>query len=58
MDANGIGIYAEQMMRNHPLLPVEEEGRLGDPTAGKLYPACVCVVSLETMLAEGLTPRS
>ncbi len=26
----GVGIYAEQMMRNNPLLPVEEEGRLGD----------------------------
>lgn len=26
----GIGIYAKQMMRNNPLLPVEEEGRLGD----------------------------
>jgi len=27
----GIGIYAEQMMNNNPLLPVEEEDRLGDP---------------------------
>ena len=27
---DGVGIYAEVMMRNHPLLPVEEEGRLGD----------------------------
>jgi uncharacterized protein YbgA (DUF1722 family)/uncharacterized protein YbbK (DUF523 family) len=25
------GIYAAQLMKNFPLLPVEEEGRLGDP---------------------------
>ncbi len=28
---NGSGIFAQQMMQNHPNLPVEEEGRLGDP---------------------------
>ena len=27
----GIGIYAKEMMSSNPLLPVEEEGRLGDP---------------------------
>ena len=27
----GTGIYAEQLQRNFPLLPIEEEGRLGDP---------------------------
>lgn len=27
----GTGIFAGQMIRNNPLLPVEEEGRLGDP---------------------------
>lgn len=27
----GIGLYAREIMRAHPLLPVEEEGRLGDP---------------------------
>ncbi|MGR8953041.1 MAG: YbgA family protein, partial [Gammaproteobacteria bacterium] len=27
----GVGIYAEAMMQANPLLPVEEEGRLGDP---------------------------
>lgn len=30
-ERKGTGIYAERMMSNHPLLPVEEEGRLGDP---------------------------
>lgn len=28
---SGVGLYAQQMMRNFPHLPVEEEGRLGDP---------------------------
>jgi len=28
---SGIGLYAKQMMLNFPHLPVEEEGRLGDP---------------------------
>lgn len=26
----GVGIYAQQIMENNPLMPVEEEGRLGD----------------------------
>ena len=28
---NGTGIYTQTLMRNFPALPVEEEGRLGDP---------------------------
>ena len=28
---SGIGLYTETMMQNFPTLPVEEEGRLGDP---------------------------
>ncbi|HEY5738181.1 MAG TPA: DUF523 and DUF1722 domain-containing protein [Gammaproteobacteria bacterium] len=28
---NGTGLYTQVMMRNFPALPVEEEGRLGDP---------------------------
>ena len=27
----GVGIFAEQTMKNLPYLPIEEEGRLGDP---------------------------
>jgi len=27
----GVGLYAREIMRAQPLLPVEEEGRLGDP---------------------------
>jgi uncharacterized protein YbgA (DUF1722 family)/uncharacterized protein YbbK (DUF523 family) len=28
---NGSGVYARTLMERHPLLPVEEDGRLGDP---------------------------
>tara|TARA_S200000501_G_scaffold345916_1_gene358948 strand:+ start:294 stop:593 length:300 start_codon:yes stop_codon:yes gene_type:complete len=28
---NGVGIYAARLMKDLPFLPVEEEGRLGDP---------------------------
>jgi len=28
---SGVGLYTETMMRNFPTLPIEEEGRLGDP---------------------------
>jgi len=31
VERTGVGIYADRMMQNCPLLPVEEEGRLGDP---------------------------
>ncbi|CAA0103978.1 Uncharacterised protein [BD1-7 clade bacterium] len=27
----GIGLYTQRIMKNFPLLPVEEEGRMGDP---------------------------
>ncbi len=30
VERTGVGIFAERMMHNFPLLPVEEEGRLGD----------------------------
>ena len=28
---DGVGIYAARLMESLPFLPVEEEGRLGDP---------------------------
>lgn len=28
---DGVGLYTETLMRNFPALPIEEEGRLGDP---------------------------
>ncbi len=56
---NGIGIYAEEMMRLNPLLPVEEEGRLGDPLLRENFIQRVYVFyRWKIMLAEGLTSSS
>ncbi len=53
----GRGIYAEEMMRNNPLLPVEEEGRLGDPRLRENFIQRVYVLyRWKQLLAEGLTP--
>ncbi|WP_432745433.1 DUF523 and DUF1722 domain-containing protein [Methylobacter sp. G7] len=53
---DGAGIYAQEMMRNNPLLPVEEEGRLGDPGLRENFIQRVYVLHRwKTMLEEGLT---
>lgn len=55
----GVGIYAEVMMRNHPLLPVEEEGRLGDAGLRENFIQRVYVLyRWKRLVAEGLTPQS
>jgi uncharacterized protein YbgA (DUF1722 family)/uncharacterized protein YbbK (DUF523 family) len=54
----GVGIYAEVMMRNNPLLPVEEEGRLGDPKLRENFIQRIFVLyRWKQLLAEGLTPH-
>lgn len=54
---DGVGIYAQEMMRLNPLLPVEEEGRLGDAGLRENFIQRVYVLyRWKTMLAEGLTP--
>lgn len=54
----GVGIYAETMMRNNPLLPVEEEGRLGDPGLRENFIQRVYIFyRWKSLLAEGLSPR-
>jgi uncharacterized protein YbgA (DUF1722 family)/uncharacterized protein YbbK (DUF523 family) len=56
---DGVGIYAEEMMRLNPLLPVEEEGRLGDPALRENFIQRVYVLyRWKTLLAAGLTPNS
>lgn len=56
---DGVGIYAETMMRNNPLLPVEEEGRLGDAGLRENFIQRIYVLyRWKLMLAEGLTVRS
>ena len=55
----GTGIYAEELMRNNPLLPVEEEGRLGDAGLRENFIQRVYVFyRWQSMLADGLTPQS
>jgi uncharacterized protein YbgA (DUF1722 family)/uncharacterized protein YbbK (DUF523 family) len=54
----GVGIYAQAMMRNNPLLPVEEEGRLGDPGLRENFIQRVYVLyRWKQLIAEGLTPQ-
>ena len=56
---DGFGIYAEQMMRNNPLLPVEEEGRMGDAGLRENFIQRVYVLHRwKKLLVEGLTPAS
>jgi uncharacterized protein YbgA (DUF1722 family)/uncharacterized protein YbbK (DUF523 family) len=53
----GTGIYAEIMMHNNPLMPVEEEGRLGDPRLRENFIQRVYVLyRWKQLVAEGLTP--
>lgn len=57
--ADGVGIYAEEMMRLNPLLPVEEEGRLGDPGLRENFIQRVYVLyRWKEMLLAGLTASS
>jgi uncharacterized protein YbgA (DUF1722 family)/uncharacterized protein YbbK (DUF523 family) len=53
---SGFGIYAQAMMSNNPLLPVEEEGRLGDPGLRENFIQRVFVLyRWHQLLAEGLS---
>ena len=55
----GVGIYAEEMMRNNPLLPVEEEGRLGDAALRENFIQRVYVLyRWKLMLAVGIDAQS
>ncbi|MEQ1638083.1 MAG: DUF523 and DUF1722 domain-containing protein [Methylococcales bacterium] len=57
-ERNGVGVYAQQMMLNNPLLPVEEEGRLGDPRLRENFIQRVYVLHRwKLVLAGGLTPQ-
>lgn len=53
---NGVGVYTEEMMRNNPLMPVEEEGRLGDAGLRENFIQRVYVLHRwKHMLEKGLT---
>lgn len=55
----GRGIYAARTMDNYPNLPVEEEGRLGDPQLRENFIQRVYVLSRwRQLLRDGLTPNT
>lgn len=55
----GVGIYAAELMRLNPLLPVEEEGRLGDPGLRENYIQRVYVLHRwRQLLANDLSTNS
>ena len=52
---DGVGLYTETMMRNFPTLPVEEEGRLGDPVLREGFVKRVFVYKRwHDMISKGL----
>jgi uncharacterized protein YbgA (DUF1722 family)/uncharacterized protein YbbK (DUF523 family) len=56
---DGVGIYAQEVMRNNPLLPVEDEGRLGDASLRENFIQRVYVLyRWKSMLKEGLSAQS
>jgi uncharacterized protein YbgA (DUF1722 family)/uncharacterized protein YbbK (DUF523 family) len=62
-DANGIpsatgsGIFARELMRRRPLLPVEEEGRLNDQgLRGSFLEQVFAYHRWQALAAEGITP--
>ncbi len=57
--ATGIGIFAEELMRNHPLLPVEENGRLNDALLRETFISRVYAYShWQAIEARGITKES
>jgi len=54
---NGVGLYAREIMRAQPLLPVEEEGRLNDPVLRENFIERVFAYRRWQKVVEaGLTP--
>ncbi len=55
----GTGIYAAEIMRHNPLLPVEEEGRLNDPVLRENFIERVYAYRRwQELMAEGVTAES
>ncbi|HQU16357.1 MAG: hypothetical protein B7Z66_12890 [Chromatiales bacterium 21-64-14] len=55
----GTGLYARQIVKRHPLLPVEEEGRLNDPALRENFIERVFAYHRwRTLCAARLTPRA
>jgi uncharacterized protein YbgA (DUF1722 family)/uncharacterized protein YbbK (DUF523 family) len=55
----GVGLYAREIMHAHPLLPVEEEGRLGDPLLRDNFLERVFTYHRwQELTAQRLTPKA
>lgn len=55
----GVGLYAREIMRALPLLPVEEEGRLGDPLLRDNFLECVFIYHhWQKLNQQRLTPKA
>lgn len=58
-ERKGQGIYAARLMENFPYLPVEEEGRLGDPALRENFIQRVYVLQRwKDMISNGLTAQA
>lgn len=54
----GVGIYARELMREKPLLPMEEEGRLNDPVLRENFIERVyCYRRWQELISGGVTPE-
>lgn len=54
---DGRGVYARQIVRRHPHLPVEESGRLADPSLREsFFNRVAAYAHWRTLLAAGLQP--
>ncbi|MGM0563488.1 MAG: YbgA family protein [Pseudomonadota bacterium] len=53
----GVGVYAEVLKRNHPLLPIEESGRLNDSTLRENFIARVYAFYRWKKIENNLTPK-
>lgn len=56
---HGVGLYAREILRAHPLLPVAEEDRLGDPLLRDNFLECVFTYHRwQQLTAQRLTPKA
>jgi len=56
---NGVGLFAQRLQQNFPYLPLEEEGRLGDPVLRENFIQRVFVLRRwKSLLAEGVKPAA
>lgn len=54
---DGVGIYAEELMKAQPLLPLEEDGRLNDPLLRENFVTRVFALhDWQSLCHEGITP--